>query len=175
VWPVSGTHYRVSPDGPAAGAAYAGGMPSLELERVRRHTSARSNQRIDTTIAETIHHYAGRTEGAIAARLDELDREWDIERVLQAHAATIALASIGLATVHRRWLAFTTGVLGFLMLHATQGWCPPLPVFRRLGVRTRGEIEREKFALRYLRGDFDHVRTPDGQISLPRLLHALQG
>jgi hypothetical protein len=150
-------------------------MPSLELERVRRHTSVRSNQRIDATIAETIYRYAGRTEGAIAARLDDLDREWDIERVLQTHAAAIAATSAGLAMVNRRWLLLTSGVLGFLMVHAIQGWCPPLPVFRRLGVRTRGEIEREKFALRFLRGDFDHVRLADGQVSVPRLLHALQG
>lgn len=149
-------------------------MNTTELERVRRHTASRVNQRIDATIAETVYRYAGRTEGAIAARLDELDREWDIERVLQAHAATIALGSVGLAMFNRRWSLLTSGVLGFLLVHAVQGWCPPLPVFRRLGVRTRGEIEREKFALRFLRGDFQHVRGADGQISLPRLLHVLQ-
>lgn len=150
-------------------------MKPLELERVRRHTSVRSNRRIDATIAETIYRYAGRTEGAIAARIDQLEREWDIERVLQAHAATLALAAAGLGgLVNRRWLAATGGILGFLLMHATQGWCPPLPVFRRLGVRTRGEIEKEKFALRFLRGDFEHVRMPDGTVSVPRLLHALQ-
>lgn len=150
-------------------------MPAHELERVRRHTAVRVNQRIDATIAETIYRYAGRTEGAIAARLDELDREWDVERLLEAHAATVALLGAGLATVNRRWLAVPIGVLGFLLLHATQGWCPPLPVFRRLGARTRGEIEREKFALRFLRGDFDQVRAPNGTLAVPRLLHALQG
>ncbi len=148
-------------------------MP-LELERVRRHTADHINRRIDATIAETIYHYAGRPEDAIAARLDELDVEWDIERVLQAHAAAVALGSIGLATVNRRWLALTTGVLGFLLLHATQGWCPPLPVFRRLGVRTRGEIEKEKFALRFLRGDFDDLRSPEGLLAVPQLVQALQ-
>lgn len=151
-------------------------MKTPELERVRRHTSARSNRRIDATIAETIYRYAGRTEGAIAARIDQLDREWDIERLLQANASTLALAGAGLgAAFNRRWLALTGGVLGFLLLHATQGWCPPLPFFRRIGVRTRGEIEKEKFALRFLRGDFDHVRLPDGGVSVPRLLHVLQG
>lgn len=149
-------------------------IQTLELERVRRHTARRVNQRIDATIAETIYRYAGRTEGAIAARLDELDREWDIERLLEAHAAAIALTGAGLATIHRRWLAVPIVVAGFLLLHATQGWCPPLPVFRRFGVRTRGEIEKEKFALRFLRGDFDHVRLPDGNVSVPRLLHALR-
>jgi hypothetical protein len=41
-------------------------------------------------------------------------------------------------------------------------------------VRTRGEIDREKFALRFLRGDFDHLRSGDGQLAVPRLVHALQ-
>jgi hypothetical protein len=149
-------------------------MESPEIERVRRHTAGHINRRIDATIADTVYHYAGRTEGAIAARLDELDLEWDIERVLEAHAAGIALAGVGLATVNRRWLALTASVLGFLMLHATQGWCPPLPVFRRLGVRTRGEIEKEKFALRFLRGDFDHIRSPEGQVAVPQLVQALR-
>lgn len=48
-------------------------------------------------------------------------------------------------------------VAGFLLQHALQGWCPPLPVFRRLGFRTQAEIERERYALKALRGDFDKV------------------
>jgi hypothetical protein len=43
------------------------------------------------------------------------------------------------------------------MQHALQGWCPPLPLLRRLGVRTQQEIERERYALKALRGDFDAV------------------
>jgi len=35
----------------------------------------------------------------------------------------------------------------FLLQHGMQGWCPPLPILRRLGVRTRGEIDREKYEL----------------------------
>ncbi|HJS07611.1 MAG TPA: hypothetical protein VJ809_08115, partial [Pirellulales bacterium] len=48
-------------------------------------------------------------------------------------------------------------VLSFLFQHAVQGWCPPVPVLRRLGVRTREEIDREKYALKALRGDFSEV------------------
>ena len=43
---------------------------------------------------------------------------------------------------------------GFLLQHAVQGWCPPLPVFRRYGVRTQTEIDDERYALKALRGDF---------------------
>jgi hypothetical protein len=42
--------------------------------------------------------------------------------------------------------------------HAIRGWCPPVPLFRRLGVRTQREIGREIVALKTLRGDFDDVR-----------------
>jgi hypothetical protein len=59
--------------------------------------------------------------------------------------------------VDRRWLLLSAGVLGFLFLHSTQGWCPPLPALRRAGVRTKDEINREKFALKHLRGDFDSL------------------
>lgn len=34
------------------------------------------------------------------------------------------------------------------------GWCPPLPAFRWLGVRTNEEIQDEAAALRALRGDY---------------------
>jgi len=47
-----------------------------------------------------------------------------------------------------------TVVLSFLLLHAIQGWCPPVPVLRRLGIRTREEIDRERYALKALAGDF---------------------
>ena len=43
------------------------------------------------------------------------------------------------------------------MQHALQGWCPPIELFRRLGVRTAGEIARERYALKALRGDFAAV------------------
>lgn len=48
-------------------------------------------------------------------------------------------------------------VSSFLLHHAGRGWCPPVPIFRRLGVRTRQEIDAERFALKVLRGDLDEL------------------
>jgi hypothetical protein len=159
----------------ASRLVYLGAMKSWEIERVRRHTSPRTNERIDRTISATIRTYGMRTEGAITRRLDELEREWDIERLLETNASSLALLGVVLSiTSSRRWLALSGGVLGFLLLHGVQGWCPPLPLLRRLGVRTRGEIDRERFALRYLRGDFDLVRKPTGEINLAALVHAVE-
>jgi hypothetical protein len=33
---------------------------------------------------------------------------------------------------------------GFLLQHALQGWCPPVPLLRQLGFRTSYEIEEER-------------------------------
>ena len=99
---------------------------------------------------------------AISRRLRELDREWDIERTLEANAAAITLATLGLGfSTNRKWFYFPAVVSGFLLQHALQGWCPPLPVFRRLGIRTEREINLERTALRILRGDFEErVNNP---------------
>lgn len=73
----------------------------------------------------------------IDTRLAELDREWDIERTLEANASTLAFTGTMLAaTGDRRWLALPAIVTGFLFQHAIQGWCPPLQILRRLGFRT---------------------------------------
>jgi hypothetical protein len=128
---------------------------TLEPDRVRRSTAPEVNARIDDTISETVQRYASAPLPLISQRIGALEEEWDIERVLETNASSLALAGVLLGAVgHRRGLLLATGVLGFLLMHATKGWCPPLPLLRRLGVRTRREIEREKFVLKYLRGDF---------------------
>ena len=135
-------------------------MPlELESDRVRRNTVVSANRRIDEKLEAAIRAYAGRSPEAITRRIEELDRESDIERLLEINASVAALGGLALGTVvSRKWYFLTAGVLGFLLLHGIQGWCPPLPVLRRAGVRTRSEIDREKFALKFLRGDFDEVR-----------------
>lgn len=91
-------------------------------------------------------------------RLEELDREWDTERTLEVNAATLALSGTLLgAFSSRRWLLLPGVVTAFLLQHGLQGWCPPLLVLRRLGIRTPQEIEAERYALKALRGDFDNA------------------
>lgn len=60
----------------------------------------------------------------------------------------------------------------FLAQHGLQGWCPPIPVFRRLEVRTDREIARERYALKALRGDFDDRPAKDA-LSAARVRAAL--
>jgi DUF2892 family protein len=127
------------------------------VERVPLNTSEEINQRIERETNRRVHFYAANPVG-IERRLRELDEEWDIERVLEANAASVALAGTVLGvTVNKRWLMLPVLVGGFLLQHATQGWCPPVPVLRRLGYRTAREIETERIALKVLRGDFGKI------------------
>jgi hypothetical protein len=130
--------------------------------RVARNTRAEINRRIAARTEANIRYHARRPE-RIGRRLRELDAEWDIERMLEANAATIAFTGTALGLfAARRWLAVPLLVTGFLFQHATQGWCPPLSLLRRLGVRTAREIAIERFALKALRGDFAELFADDG-------------
>ena len=124
-------------------------------DRVRANTAAQVNRRVDEQIERNIRHYSGQTKEEIYRRIQDLDREWDIERVLETMASSFSLTGIVLgATVDRKWFLVPTIVLSFLLVHAIQGWCPPLPILRSLGIRTREEIDRERYALKALAGDF---------------------
>ncbi len=102
-------------------------------------------------------------------RLEELDREWDTERVIETGAAVLILLSILSVFKKRRksCLLFGGTVAAFLLHHALHGWCPPLSCIRKMGVRTAEEIAKEKFALKFLRGDFANV---EGTESLLRAI-----
>jgi hypothetical protein len=131
-----------------------------ESDRVRNNTAPQVLEEIDAEIEAHIESYKSWPRYRLDQRIRELEQEWDIERVLQTNASAVALTGLCLGTtVNRKWLLLTGAVLGFLMQHALQGWCPPVPVFRRLGVRTQGEIDREISALRALRGDFDELKS----------------
>jgi hypothetical protein len=126
-------------------------------ERVPLHTADAVNRRLRQETESRVAYFAEHPD-EIDARVGELDREWDIERVLEANASMIAFAGVALgATVDRRWLALPALVTAFLFQHAVQGWCPPIPVLRRLGVRTASEIDEERYALKALRGDFTDI------------------
>lgn len=139
-------------------------------DRVRAHTPAKINARIDSKTHSRVQNYSYRGSGAITQRINRLEREWDIERWLEANAPALALTGLVLGiTRSKRWLALPGIVLPFLLQHAVQGWCPPLALFRRLGIRTRREIERERYALKALRGDFGSTMEAEGAIRAVRI------
>ena len=122
--------------------------------RVADNTTDAARFQIRRETERSVAYYAAHPE-QIEDRLRELDEEWDVERALETGASALTLAGLALGIgVSRKWLLLSLVVQGFFMQHALQGWCPPLPLFRALGVRTVEEIDQERYALKALRGDF---------------------
>ena len=130
----------------------------LTTSRVTGNTAADINRRIRKETEYRVEDLAAQGSMAIRERLLTLDAEWDIERCLETGAASLTLAGsvLGL-TKSRLWFLLPFGVGAFLLQHALQGWCPPLPLLRQLGVRTAEEINEERTALKTIRGDFYDV------------------
>jgi len=127
------------------------------------NTDEAINERIHRELEARVYYYAQRPS-EIDNRLRELDEEWDVERVLETNAGVISLVGLTLGALRGRWFVLPGVVAAFLLQHAVEGWCPPVPILRRLGIRTAQEINHERFALKALRGDFAGVYT-DGQQS----------
>jgi hypothetical protein len=139
-------------------------MATTTRNRVSQHTAGDVNRRIQQDIESNVRYYQ-RHKSQIPRRLQELDEEWDIERAIQANAAAVVFIGLVMGTLGRsRWLLVPAAVSGFLFQHAVQGWCPPIPLFRRLGFRTAFEIEHERQALKLLRGDYKKVSEADADV-----------
>ena len=88
--------------------------------RVSLHTPEHVNEMIRRRTQERVQRLAEEGLEAINYRLDELEREWDIERTLEANAAVASLVGLTLgATVHKGWFVFPGG--GRRLSAATRG------------------------------------------------------
>jgi hypothetical protein len=131
----------------------------LDADRVRNHTAPYVNRKIDRLTRASITEHTEAGPEAIQRRLAELDHEWDVDRALMVNFAVAGgtAFALGLARYtdsplfgpRRKGFLYLFGTqLAFLLVHGLIGWCPPVVVFRRLGVRTQREIETEREALR---------------------------
>src|SRR5215210_7669062 len=109
-----------------------------DADRIRQNTAEDVNEMIDRETLRRIEPFANQGHARITARIRELDQEWDVERWLETNASTIAFTGLILGwTVSKKWLVVPGIILPFLFQHAVQGWCPPIHLLRRFGVRTR--------------------------------------
>src|SRR5687768_1846669 len=122
----------------------------------------RSMEKIDTKIEQNIRFYATQPPEAIGQRIEELDKECDLDRTMALYGSGIGLGTLAFSFIGgKKWLVLGGTALGLLLKHSLDGTSPVVPLLRRLGVRTRSEIDREKYALKILRGDFADIPKPD--------------
>ncbi len=113
------------------------------------------NQRIQARTLHDVTAYFSADEDTLNERIRELELEWNLERTLEANGAALALIGLALGvSADRRFFGLTLLASGCLLQHALSGWSPPLPLLKRLGIRSTAEIQQEILALRILRGDF---------------------
>ena len=139
-----------------------------EIDRVRRYTPREILRQIDEKIERNVAYYATQADDVIDERIEELKKEWSIDRYLQTKSAAAGLVGAGLGIVAgKKWILLTLGAFGCFLGFALYGWHPLLEPLRRLGLRTRSEIDREIFALKIARGDFKRAANPAGVKSIP--------
>jgi hypothetical protein len=139
-------------------------------EHIPEPTRSAVNDRIHGRTLHDVSRFVGADPFFIDERIRELEREWDVERMLEANGAALALAGIALGiTVDRKFLVLPAVAAAMLFQQALRGWSPPVPLLRHWGVRTAQEIHDEIIALRILRGDFlEHVDTPERALASAR-------
>ena len=69
-----------------------------QADRVRAHTQPEVQEQLDRQLAERITRLAADGPEAISRRLAELDRESDMERVLEINASALALTGLTLGS-----------------------------------------------------------------------------
>lgn len=100
----------------------ADGWAPASTQRVALNTAEEVKRRIRAETQARIEQFRDADPAAIEARLKELDRQWDIERTLQANMSLVLLTSLALGfTTSRKWFGFAGLVAGFFVQHAVQG------------------------------------------------------
>lgn len=137
-------------------------LKDRDPDRVRSLTFQQDLDRIDEKTRSTIRHHYNLGYESITRRLVELDREWPVDLALMTGAGFFVWLGLILgAKVNRRFYGIS-GVAGaILLVFAFIGWVPPVLILRGFGIRTRGEINTERIALKALRGDFDLISEPE--------------
>jgi hypothetical protein len=133
----------------------------IETTQRTEHTmSPIMQKKFDEQLQHNISRCIGADRQTIDRRLRELDREWNIERMIETEAPAMIGLGIALGVLAgRKWFSISAMAAGMVILHNLQGWYPWLPLLRSLGVRTQQEIEQERMALKVLRGDHAIYQT----------------
>lgn len=136
-------------------------------DAVRAHAPSTVNRRIDAHVESCVRYMAEQGDRSEMSRyLDKLEREWDVHRTLVVGVPAAALAGLLLSRRSSSgWRVFGGISLALLLQHGLTGFGPLSALVRMLGVRSRREIDLEKFAIKALRGDFERIPNDGGPLA----------
>jgi hypothetical protein len=107
------------------------------------------------SVKDSVSFYGSLGQHAVSERLQALEDEPDLETV-----ATLAMAGTGILALvfglmgSRLWRLLAWMALPLIFAHARGRLSAPGDFLKTLGLRSRKEIQEEKYALKALRGDF---------------------
>ena len=129
----------------------------MENNDIVLETTLEKTTETEKDIQENINHYY-HDHDKIDERIEALDREMDLETYLQIEGAALTIAGVvlGMAS-NKKWLALPLIASAIALSNISRKWHKPIGLFRKLGLRSRVEIEKEKYALKALRGDFKYL------------------
>ena len=131
-------------------------------DAVRQHTPEPVNRRIDERVEACVRAMAAQDRYSHTAYLSKLEQEWDLNRALLVGTSALALSSVALSRKRGSgWLGLGIAACVLALQHGLTGFGPATAVARLLGVRTRSEIDLEKYAVKALRGDFCRIPIHD--------------
>ena len=115
-------------------------------DRIRNFSPEKFNKQIDMKTDQLLHGLKSGGPEIIRARIRKIDREWDIDRAAMLFYSGILLIQFAGLIKKRQnnWSWVSIMQAPFLFLHATIGWSPHVPLLRKLGYRTRFEIQEER-------------------------------
>lgn len=133
-------------------------MPLATETRAPVAGTRERNENIWQRTGENLARHAAGGKAAIDRRIAELELEPDIESMIERDAAIAGLAGAFLAFLAgRRWFILPAVAAGLLLQYSGTRQGLAADMLRRLGYRSRREIEYERFGLKALRGDFEDI------------------
>ena len=136
-------------------------------DAARIHAPSTVNRRIDAHVEECVRCMAERADRAeMSQYLQKLEHEWEMHRAVAVGGSALALLGllVGRKGGHG-WHVVSGVTLALLLQQGITGFGPLSALVRAWGVRTRREIDLEKFAIKALRGDFERIPNDGGPLA----------
>lgn len=133
------------------------------MDTTEENISLEKSNNIDRYTQENINHYY-HNRSHIASRLRQLEAEVCIEQIFEWHDVANIAGGVLLSLITRKksWLVLPLMVTFMQSVHAFYNIRLGTEWLRKYGYRTRADIEKEKYALKALRGDFHYeIEVPN--------------
>ncbi|WKN42543.1 hypothetical protein [Tunicatimonas pelagia] len=133
----------------------------LETNGIDISESQRADSQKNLVLQRRLLYYAHHPQ-FINHRINQLERETSLEKIIENSSIALSLTGIVLAFVsNRRWLVLALLASGLFFLKKEPKDNQLQQLLQQQGYRSEKEIQREQQILQALRGDYDAIGASD--------------